>query len=81
MSIKIEWFGENDFPDELSQSQNNLTVDVLVYCKIGRVRTVGWYNYNLFTWHFLSNENIKEGFKWRYFVDEIDKPQKKKKEA
>lgn len=65
-----------EHPDELSQSQNGFSVDVLIYVELERVHTVGWYNFNLFKWHFLTNENINKEFQWRYFDPEIDTPKK-----
>jgi len=65
-----------DFPEELSRSQNGFSVDVLVYSELERIHTIGWYNFNLFRWHFLTNEDVNKDFKWRYFEDEIDKPKK-----
>jgi hypothetical protein len=66
-----------EFPEELSRSQNGFSVDVLVYSELERIHSIGWYNFNLFKWHFLTNENVEKEFQWRYFEDEIDKPQKK----
>jgi hypothetical protein len=63
-----------DFPEELSRSQNGFSVDVLIYSRIERIHTIGFYNFNLFRWHFLTNEDVNKEFKWRYFEDEIDKP-------
>ena len=65
-----------EFPEELSRSQNGFSVDVLIYSKIERIHTIGWYNFNLFKWHFLTNEDVNKEFHWRYFEDEIDKPKK-----
>jgi hypothetical protein len=65
-----------EFPDELSRSQKGFSVDVLIYSEIERVHTIGWYNFNLFKWHFLNNEVIAKEFKWRYFEIELDIPKK-----
>jgi hypothetical protein len=65
-----------EFPEELSRSQRGFSVDVLIYSKIERIHTIGWYNFNLFKWHFLTNEDVNKKFYWRYFEDEIDKPKK-----
>jgi len=70
------WNDSKEFPDELSKANNNLSVDVLIYSKLDRIHTIGWYNFNLFSWHFLSNERINKKFKWRYLDQEIDKPSK-----
>lgn len=68
-----------EFPEELSRSQNGFSVDVLVYSELERIHSIGWYNFNLFKWHFLTNENVEKEFQWRYFEDEIDKPKKNNK--
>ena len=72
------WSDEKEFPCELSKAGNNLSVDVLVYSKRDRVHTIGWFNFNLFAWHFLSNEKISNNFNWRYLDLETDKPIMKK---
>jgi len=72
------WNDSKEFPDELSKAGNNLSVDVLIYCQVQRIHTIGWYNFNLFAWHFLSNEKMNKKFKWRYLDQECDKPKKKK---
>lgn len=70
LNLEIEWNDKSEFPGELGQ--NGFSVDVLVHDTRADEHTVGFYDFKIMTWRFLSNEEIKR-FKWRYFQDEIDK--------
>lgn len=71
---KIEWQENADFPEELHLAQNNFSVDVLVYFPCLDEHTVGWFDFKGMCWLFLSNQDYNgRKFKWRYFIDEIDK--------
>jgi len=73
--MKIDWNDQSDFPDEISKSKDHLSVDVLVYNKKTNEHTIGWFNFNVMTWNFLCRESMGK-FKWRYFIDSIDKIKK-----
>lgn len=79
MSInEIEFNPKSEVPDVLNSAQRRFSVDVLIYDTKTGERTVGWYDYLDEKWCILANENIKN-FKWRYFVEAYDTPQKKKR--
>lgn len=67
------WTTSTEFPDELNPSGNGFSVDVLIYDIISEEHTIGWFDFEIMTWRFLSNENIQKFF-WRYLSQEIDKP-------
>ncbi len=71
---KIEWQENSDFPDVLNDAQNGFSVDVLVYFPCLDEHTMGWFDFKGMCWLFLSNQDYNgRKFKWRYFIDEIDK--------
>lgn len=72
---EIEWNLPSEFPDELSEGNQNFSTDVFVYSERTGEHTVGWYDWKVMTWRFLCREPFPE-FKWRYFIDEIDKYKK-----
>lgn len=61
-----------EFPDHLSETQNGFSVDVLIYVKHLNLHTIGWFDFNVMSWRFLSNENYTN-FYWRYFTNEEDR--------
>ena len=71
--MKIDWNDETDKPSNLNNAHNGFTVDVLVYAYEIDEHTIGWYDWNNHKWHFLCNEQHIDKFKWRYFINEIDK--------
>jgi hypothetical protein len=77
---KIVWYESTEWPEVLKESITGTSIDVLVYDPVADQHTVGWYDFNLFTWHFLSNEDVNPRFVWRYFNDKHDryKPKKRK---
>lgn len=75
----IEWHVSSDFPSELNEAQNNNSVDVLIYFECLDEHTIGWFNFRQMRWLFLSNQDYNgRRFKWRYFLDDIDKSYFKK---
>jgi len=74
-SLKLlGWNDNKDFPDELSEAQNGFSVDVLVYFPCLDEHTVAWYDFGQFEWQFLRKQDYTgRNFKWRYFINEIDK--------
>lgn len=78
---KIEWLPSTEWPDVVSENNSGCSIDVFVYDPKTDEHTVGWYNFDLFTWQFLRNEDVAPRFVWRYFVDMYDrhKPKKVKK--
>ena len=73
MSVNTDYHSSIDFPEELSKSQNGFSVDVLIYDIETTDHAIGWYDFEVMTWRFVSNEPHKK-FVWRYLNNKIDKP-------
>jgi hypothetical protein len=76
--VEIEWIESTEFPEVLSEAQNGFSVDVLVYCAKTGEHTIAWYNFNQMQWNFLCREVNFKNFKWRYFVDKLDRYEQKR---
>ena len=68
-----QWNDPNEFPDELSPSGNSISVDVLVFNYKTQEHTIGWFDFDTHTWRFLCRETQSKTWKWRHFINSIDK--------
>lgn len=69
----MEWNDPDEFPEYFLPTNDRISIDVLIYCKFKGHHTIGWYNFNTMNWQFLCREVVVGKFKWRYFINEIDK--------
>jgi hypothetical protein len=68
----IEWFGDDDLPIP-DVRMKRFSVCVLACFEGVEERSVGWFDYQLWKWMFLCDEDLnKQNFKWRYFTEKFD---------
>jgi hypothetical protein len=70
-----KWFYPSEFPDELNMSDENKSIEVLIYVYNKKHHAVGYYNFIEKEWKSVfNNEQLHYKFYWRFFdlnYDEI----------